>query len=89
MLRGEVLREYKLNKLDAMLTIIEKGREDQDRDTLVDGVPRPRDVKLASVKNMLSVLKERKKGSKILVIGKPPCPVNYNNLLIDTEVSRS
>ena len=72
-----------------MLTTIEKGREDQDRDTLVDEVPRPRDIKLASVKNMLSVLKEKKKGNKMLIIGKPLCPVNYNNLLIDTEVSRS
>ena len=88
-LRGEVLREYKSNKLDTILITIEKGREDRDRDTLVDGVPRPRDIKLVSVKNILSVLKERKKGSKILIIGKPPYPVDYNNLLIDTEVSGS
>jgi len=38
---------------------------------------------------MLSQLKERKKGGEILIIGKAPYPVNYNNLLIDTEVSRS
>ena len=47
-LRVEVLREYKSNKSDAMLTTIEKGREDGD--TLVGGVPGPGDAKLASVK---------------------------------------
>ena len=88
-LRGEVLREYKLNKLDTIFIIIEKGREDRDRDILIDGVSGPRDIKLVFIKNILSVLKKRKKGSKILIIGKAPCPVNYNNLLIDTEVSRS
>ncbi len=88
-LRGEVLREYKSNKSDAMLTTMEKGREDRDGDTLVDGVPGPRDVKLASVKNMLSVPKERKKGGEMLVMGKPPCPVDYDDLLMDTEVSGS
>lgn len=87
--RGEVLREYKSNKSDAMLTTMEKGREDRDGDTLVDGVPGPRDVKLASVKNMLSVPKERKKGGEMLVMGKAPCPVDHDDLLMDTEVSGS
>ncbi len=41
------------------------------------------------MKKMLSGLKERNKGSKILIIGKAPCLVNDNNLLIDTKVSRS
>ena len=51
-------------------------------------VPRPSEVKLASVKKMLSGPKERKKGGEILIIGKAPYPVDYNNLLTDTEVSR-
>ena len=38
---------------------------------------------------MLSGPKERKKGGKIIVIGKAPCPVDDDNLLIDTEVSGS
>ena len=88
-LRGEVLREYKSNKSDAMLITMEKGREDRDGDTLVDGVPGSRDVKLASVKNMLSVPKERKKGGEMLVMGKAPCPVDHDDLLMDTEVSGS
>ena len=86
-LRGEVLREYKSNKSDAMLATIEKGREDRDGDTLVDGVPGPGDAKLASVKKMLSGPKERKKGGEMLVMGKAPCPVDDDNLLMDTEVS--
>ena len=45
--------------------------------TLVDG------------KKMLSGPKERKKGGKMLVIGKAPCPVDHNDLLMDTEVSGS
>ena len=84
-MRGEVLREYKSNKSDA----IERGREDRDGDTLVDAAPGPRDIKLASVKKMMSGPKERKKGGEILILGKAPCPVDYNNLLIDTEVSGS
>ncbi len=55
----------------------------------MDGVPRPGEAKLASVKKMLSGPKERKKGGEMLVMGKAPCPVDYNDLLIDTEVSRS
>ena len=86
-LRGEVLREYKLNKSDAILTTMEKGREDRVEDTLVDGVLGPRDVKLASVKNVLSVPKERKKSGEMLVMGKALCPVDYDDLLMDTEVS--
>jgi len=35
---------------------------------------------------MLSGLKERKKGGEILIIGKAPCLVDDNDLLIDTEV---
>ena len=88
-MRGEVLREYKSYKLDTILITIEKGREDRNRDRLVDVVPRPRDIKLVSVKRILSGLKKRKKGGKILIIGKAPYSVNYNNLLIDTKVSRS
>lgn len=75
MLRGEVLREYKSNKSDA----IEKGREDRDGDTLVDAAPGPGDVKLASVKKMLSGPKERNKGGEMLVMGKAPCPVDHDN----------
>ena len=88
-LRGEVLREYKSNKSDAMLTTMEKGREDGDGDRLVDAVPGPGDVKLASVKRMLSGPKERKKGSEMLVMGKAPCSVDHDDLLMDTEVSGS
>jgi len=86
-LRAEVLREYKSNKSDAMLITIKKGGEDWDRDTLINEVPRPGEAKLASVKKMLSGPKERKKGGEILVINKAPCPVDYNDLLINTEVS--
>ena len=72
-----------------MLTTMEKGREDGDGDTLVDGVPEPGNAKLASVKKMLSGLKERKKGGEMVVMGKAPCPVDHNDLLMDTEVSGS
>ena len=68
----EVLREYKSNKLDIILITIEKKREDRNRDRLVDVVPRARDIKLVSIKRILSGLKERKKGGKILIIGKTP-----------------
>ncbi len=54
----------------------------------MDEVPRPSEAKLASVKKMLSGPKERKKGGEMLIIGKAPYPVDYNNLLTDTEVSR-
>jgi hypothetical protein len=87
-LRAEVLRDYKSNKSDAMLTTMEKG-EDWDGDTLVDGVHGPGKAKLASVKKMLSVPKERKKGGEMLVMGKAPCPVDHDYLLMDTEVSGS
>ena len=86
-LRVEVLREYKPNKSDAMLTTMEKGREDRDGDTLVEGVLGRGDAKLASVKKMLSGSKERKKGGEMLVMGKAPCPVDHDDLLMDTEVS--
>ena len=88
-LRGEVLREYKSNKSDAMLTAMEKRRKDRDEDTLVDGVPEPRYVKLAFVKNMLSVLKERKKGGEMLFMSKASCPIDYDDFLMNTEVSGS
>ena len=88
-LRGEVLREYKSNKSDAMLTTMEKGREDRDGDTLVDGVAGPGDAKLASVKKTLSGPKERKKGGKMLITGKAPCPVDHDDLLTGTKVSGS
>ncbi|KAL8832494.1 MAG: hypothetical protein Q9191_000221 [Dirinaria sp. TL-2023a] len=84
-LRGEVLREYKSNKSDAM----KKGKEDRDEDTLVDAAPGPRDVKLTSVKKMLSGPKERKKGGEMLVMSKAPCSIDHDNLLMDTEVSES
>jgi len=88
-LRAEVLRDYKSNKSDAMLTTMEKGGEDWDGDTLVDGVPGPGEAKLASVKKMLSGPKERKEGGEMLVMGKAPCPVDYDDLLMHTEVSGS
>lgn len=53
----------------------------------MNGVSRPGKIKLAFVKKMLSGLKERKKGGEILIISKIFCPVDYNNLLINTEVS--
>ena len=84
-----MLREYKSNKSDAILTTIEKGREDGDRDTLVDGVPKPGDTKLVSVKKMLSGPKEWKKGGEMVIISKAPCPVDHDDLLMDTEVSGS
>jgi len=54
----------------------------------VDEVPRPSEAKLVFVKKMLSGPKKRKKGGEMLIIGKAPYPVDYNNLLTDTEVSR-
>ncbi len=52
----------------------------------MDGVPGPGEAKLASMKRMLSGPKERKKGGEMLVMGKAPCPVDYNNLLMDRSV---
>ena len=88
-LRAEVLREYKSNKLDTMLVTMEKGGEDWDRDLLVDGVPGPGEAKLVSVKKILSGLKERKKGGEMLVIGKAPYLVDHDDLLMGTKVSAS
>ena len=72
-LRAEILKEYKSNKLDAILTTMEEGGEDWYRDTLVDE------------KKILSGPKERKKGGEIPVIGKAPCPVDHDDLLMDTK----
>ena len=85
-LRAEVLREYKWNKSDAMLTTMEKGG-DWDGDTLVDGVPGPGEAKLTS--EIVSGPKERKKGGEMLVMGKAHCSVEDDGLLMDTEVSGS
>jgi len=88
-LREKVLREYKSNKSNAMLTTIKKKRENRDEDTLVDGVSGPKDAKLAFVKKMLSESKKRKKGDEMLVMSKASCPIDHDNLLMDIEVSRS
>ncbi len=50
-------------------------------------VPESDEAKLASVKKMLSGLKERKKGGEMLVMSKAPCPVDHDDLLTDIEVS--
>lgn len=84
-LRAKVLRDYKSNQSDAMLTTMEKGGENWDGDTLVDGVPEP-GAKLASIKKRLSEPKGRKKGGEMLVMGKASCPVDRDDLLMDTEV---
>ena len=81
-MRGEVLRKYKSNKLNTILITIKKGREDRDRNRLVNAVFGPGDIKLAFVKRMLSGPKERKKSNKMLIMGKAPCSVDHNNLLI-------
>ncbi len=88
-LRAEVLREYKSNKSDMMLTTMGKRGEDWDADALVDGVPGPGEAKLASVEKNLSLPEERKKGGEMLVMGKAPCPVDHDDLLMDTVVSGS
>jgi hypothetical protein len=41
------------------------------------------------VKKTLSESKKRKKSDKMLVMSKTSCPVDYNNLLTDNEVSGS
>ncbi len=87
-LRAEVSRDYKSNKSAAMLITLEKGGENWDRGTLVGGVSGPGEAKLTSVK-MLSGPKERKKGGAMLVMGKAPCPVDHDDLLMYTEVSGS
>ena len=85
-LRAEVLRDYKSNKSATMLTTMEKGGEEWDGNMLVDGVPGPGEAKLASMKRMLSRPKERKKGGEMLVMGKAPCPVDHDDLLMDRSV---
>lgn len=70
-----------------MLTTLGKKRKNQNKDTLVGRVLGPGKTKLTFIK-MLSGPKKRKKGGAMLVIDKTSCPVDYNNLLIDTEVSR-
>lgn len=75
MLRERVLREYKSNKLDAMLTTMEKRREDQNEDTLVDEVPESKDANLAFVKKKLSESKKRKKSDEMLVMNKTTCSI--------------
>ncbi len=46
-------------------------------------------AKLASMKKRLSESKGRKKGDKMLVMSKTPCPIDRDDLLMDIEVSRS
>jgi len=87
-LRAEVLRDYKFNQSDAMLTTMEKGGENWDGDTFVDGVP-GLGAKLAFVKKRLSEPKGRKKGDEMLVMDKALCPIDRDDLLMDIEVSRS
>ena len=77
------MRDYKSNKLTAILITIEKGGEEWDRNMLVNGVLGPGEAKLLFMERMLSGPKERKKGGKMLIIGKAPCSVDDNNLLMD------
>ena len=84
-LRAEVSRDYNSNESAAMLTTLEKGGENWEGGTLVGGVPGPGEAKLTSVK-MLSGPKERKKGGEMLVMGKAPCPVDHDDLLMDRSV---
>lgn len=88
-LRAEVLREYRSNKLNTILITIEKRGEDWDTDAFVVGVRGPGEAKLVSVEKNLSLPEERKKGSEMLVMGKAPCPVHHDDLLMDTVVSGS
>ncbi len=85
----EVSREYNWDKSDAILTTMEKGEEDWDGDTLVDGGLGPGQAKLASVKNLLSEPKERNDGSEMPVMGEAPRPVDHDDFLMDTGVSGS
>jgi hypothetical protein len=85
-LRAKVLRDYKSNKLAAMLTTMEKGEGDWDGDMLVNEVFGPGEAKLAFVKRMLSEPKERKNGDEMLVMGKAPCPIDHDDLLMDRSV---
>jgi len=87
-LRAKVLRDYKSNQSDAMLTTMEKGGENWDGDTLVNGVPGP-GAKLAFVKKRLSGPKGRKKGDEMLVMSKAPCSIDHDDLLMNIEVFRS
>jgi len=88
-LRAKVLREYKSKKSDMMLTTMRKRGEDWDADALVDEVSEPDEAKLAFVEKNLSLPEERKKGGEMLVMGKAPCPVDHDDLLMDTVVSES
>lgn len=67
---------------------MEKGG-DWNEAPLVDGVPGSGEAKLASVKKMVSGLKKRKKGGKMLVMSKAPYLVDHDDLLIGTKVSGS
>ena len=88
-LRIEVLGEYRSDKSEEIsyTTIIEEREENRDSETLVEGEPKSSKSKLEG--KILNLPKERKKGGKILVIGKTLSAVDYNNLLINIEVSRS
>ena len=85
-LRENVLKEYKSNKSDAMSTTMEKKREDEDEDRLVNAFLESEDEKLTFVKRMLNGSKKRKKSNEIFVTSKAFYSIDHNNLLMNIEM---
>jgi hypothetical protein len=54
----------------------------------VNEVLGPDEAKLAFVKKMLSEPKKRKKGDEMLVMSKAFCPIDHDDLLTNTKVSK-
>lgn len=72
-----------------MLTMMKKKEEDWDKDTLINRVSESDEVKLTSVKEMLSESKKRKKSSEMLIMNKTSCLINHDDLLMNIKVLES
>ena len=70
-----------------MLTTMKKKRKDENEDRLVNAVLEFENVKLTFVKRMLNESKKRKKSDEMFIMSKASCPIDHDNLLMNTEVS--
>lgn len=72
-----------------MFTTMKKREEDWDENTFVNEVLEFDEAKLTFVKKMLSESKKRKKSDEMLVMGKTSYSIDYDDLLMHIEVSKS
>lgn len=87
-MRTKVLEERRSNKSEEIshTRTIKERKENRDSETVVEGEPESGKPTLKG--KILNLVKERKKGGEMLLIGKTLSPVDHDNLLMDIEVSR-